>query len=127
VYVSAPSLLLVHVAGPQRGARLEVGRCGALVGRAACCELRLPSDLSVSPLHARLSCHEGRWHVADCGSRTGTAVLVPDLGMHLDTGDAVRIGETELRLWTQPSIGDAAAAAPPPQVRKLKGKKKRRE
>ena len=59
---------------------------------------------------------------ADCASRTGTFVLMPDLGMPIDAGDMLRIGGTDIAIAAQPadesgaSQYDAEGCAPAPEL-----------
>ena len=71
---SATPAWLVPLAGPQIDV-LEVPPKpgGVTLGRHDACEVRLPAHADkVSRQHARLSCHAGRWRLADLRSRWGT-------------------------------------------------------
>lgn len=89
------------VAGPglRAGRTVEVA-LPALVGRDAACDLRLDADEYASAHHARLEPRQDGLYVLDLGSTNGTYVngeRVPRERL-LRAGDALRIGQTELRL-----------------------------
>jgi hypothetical protein len=71
-------------------------RGGLIIGRNKDCDLPLPATAeNVSRRHAELAYQNGRWHIADLGSRWGTYVNGVRLGVNrlvaLSEGDLVRI------------------------------------
>ncbi|HMO84453.1 MAG TPA: sigma 54-interacting transcriptional regulator [Lacipirellulaceae bacterium] len=80
-----------------------------LIGRGTDCHITLPDPLC-SRVHAILRCDEGRWSIADQGSRNGTIVN----GQKIDEatlvdGNAVKLGshEFEFRLSPEPATTQA--------------------
>ena len=96
--VEQPSMRLELVAGPCRGRVYQFGAEGLCIGAAETCGLAMPTDWTVSSLHARISyaADDGGWYLADCGSAGGTFIVLPDAGMRVDAGDLLRIGKTEI-------------------------------
>ena len=97
---------LVHA-----GRRVAVGPTGLLVGRASHCDLVLDVD-GVSREHARIDADDGRFALADLGSRNGTWLD----GQRVETPVSLRPGAEiviagERLLWL---AGDATQVAPPP-------------
>ena len=44
---------------------------------------------------------DGEWYLSDCGSKSGTMLLLEDGGVQLDVGDVVTIGNTELGMYVK--------------------------
>jgi pSer/pThr/pTyr-binding forkhead associated (FHA) protein len=93
---------LVVVASPvlAPGVSFEIGPVPITVGRADDNALALPGDDFASSHHARIeSTRDGVW-VVDQSSTNGTLVdgRRIDGRRRLESGDTVRIGDTELRL-----------------------------
>lgn len=99
----APLLRLELVAGPMRGAWLDLDGSGGTIGNSANCTLSLPHDLTVAPLHAAITHVDGAWYLSDVGSRDGTFLLLADRGAAVDIGDRLRVGRTELTLYVRPT------------------------
>ena len=91
--------VLVVVAGPKEGTRIELGASSLSIGRAAENTLVLDDDY-VSNRHARLFPHEGAWVVEDLGSTNGTYLDRTRLTapMVVPVGTPVRIGKSVLEL-----------------------------
>lgn len=91
----------VAVAGPglQQGSAIEVSAT-TVVGRDAEAGIRLDGDDFASAQHARIDLRDGAVWVEDLGSTNGTFVNGAKVTRkrRLRAGDAVRIGQTELRL-----------------------------
>jgi len=82
------------------GERLEVGTTPVTVGRAPENAVSLPADEYSSAHHARIELlRDGLW-ILDLGSTNGTFVNGTQIDgrSRLRTGDAVRIGDTRLRV-----------------------------
>lgn len=93
-----PPFYLLPIAGPPIDPIvLTATPGGQVMGRQEDCDLLLPADADkVSRRHARFSGEsDGRWRIADLGSRWGTflngAKLHPDQEMPLAEGDLVRV------------------------------------
>jgi FHA domain len=90
----------VAVAGPgmQEGSPIEVSAT-TVVGRDAEAGIRLDGDEFASAQHARIELRDGGVWVEDLGSTNGTFVNGAKVTRkrRLRSGDAVRIGQTELR------------------------------
>jgi DNA-binding NtrC family response regulator/pSer/pThr/pTyr-binding forkhead associated (FHA) protein len=88
-----PALLLLS--GPSAGLRFEI-QAEATIGRSPSCEIPLPEDDHVSRRHARFFVQEGQVHLADLGSRNGTAVNGERVSgeVLLQPGDRVQVGKT---------------------------------
>jgi hypothetical protein len=91
----------VAVTGPglRKGSAIEVGST-TVVGRDADSGIRLDGDEFASARHARIELRDGGVWVEDLGSTNGTFVNGDKVKRkrRLRAGDAVRIGQTELRL-----------------------------
>ena len=74
------------------------------LGANASCDLALPQDERVSPLHARLQMHASGWWLIDCDSQNGTWMLVEDKGRMLELGDSFRAARTEMQLFGRPDL-----------------------
>jgi hypothetical protein len=90
----------VAVAGPglQQGSSIDVSAT-TVVGRDAEADIRLDGDEFASAQHARIELREGSVWVEDLGSTNGTFVNGAKVTRkrRLRAGDALRIGQTELR------------------------------
>jgi FHA domain len=99
--VGARPARFVAVAGPglQQGRSIE-GSATTVVGRDAEADIRLDGDEFASAQHARLEVRDGNVWVEDLGSTNGTFVNGAKVTRkrRLRAGDALRIGQTELRL-----------------------------
>lgn len=85
-------------------------RDATLIGRGADCPIRV-DDPMVALHHAEVRLVDGRWLVADLGSRTGTFVGGLRIAQtHLATGDELLVGPTRLRFVMS---GDASHERPP--------------
>jgi pSer/pThr/pTyr-binding forkhead associated (FHA) protein len=93
------SLYLTISTGRDAGQRVALTeRETVLVGRGDACSVRL-TDPSASRVHCRVTLTGGRVFVEDAGSRWGTLVNgQPIESKELQPGDAIVIGDTELRL-----------------------------
>ena len=98
-------LKLEIVQGPGRGrvhtasAKVE----GVVsIGSGVHASMRLEADLTVEEVHAVIR-HgtDGEWYLSDCGSKSGTSLLLADGGFQLDVGDVVTIGNTELGMYVK--------------------------
>jgi FHA domain len=91
----------VAVTGPglEKGSAIEVAAT-TVVGRDAQAGIRLDGDDFASAQHARIELRDGGVWVEDLGSTNGTFVNGAKVKRkrRLRAGDAVRIGQTELRL-----------------------------
>jgi FHA domain len=91
----------VAVTGPglKKGSEIEVATT-TVVGRDAGAGIRLDGDEFASAQHARIELRNGGVWVEDLGSTNGTFVNGDKVKRkrRLRAGDAVRIGQTELRL-----------------------------
>ncbi len=77
------------------------------IGRSSDNQLQLP-DAQVSRRHAEIVQETDGWHIRDCGSRFGTYVNSERVNdCRLQSGDKIRIGQTDLRL----DGGEASSAA----------------
>lgn len=89
------------VSGPPMDAAVVDSDRGAVIGRAATCEVEL-LDPRISRTHARIERRRGRWLIEDLGSRHGVylggARLDPDAPTPLDEGDLVSIGPWTFRI-----------------------------
>lgn len=107
---SGPPLVLEPVVGPPiANVTIDAGT-PTVIGRASACQVIL-ADESVSRRHARLHYTDGRWFIADMGSRHGTHVnairLDAEGAAPLATNDLVGIGP-----WTfRARIGEEAGAS----------------
>lgn len=79
-------------------------------------------SLSVSRVHARISCVAGKWFICDLHSRNGTFLngrrLEPDRETELEDGDTVRFGNKEFVFHRAP-VASGSPASPymaPPTV-----------
>jgi hypothetical protein len=90
----------VAVAGPglREGSSIEVS-AATVVGRDAEVDVRLDGDEFASARHARIELRDGGVWVEDLGSTNGTFVNGAKVTRkrRLRAGDALRIGQTELR------------------------------
>ena len=88
--------LEVRARGQSRLIPLEADR--VTIGRSDASDLRIPSDETLSRLHAVLERLPGGWCVRDLGSRNGTFVNGKRIwGDHaLHSNDEIRIGQTEM-------------------------------
>ncbi|MBD0290746.1 MAG: FHA domain-containing protein [Thermoleophilia bacterium] len=95
----APRLVVVSSPSLARGRALDVAPVPLTIGRAADNAAELADDEYASAHHARVeAARDGVWLV-DLGSTNGTFVNGERMNgrVKLRDGDAVRIGETELR------------------------------
>ena len=94
--------LILEQDGRRRGAVLK-GR--VVIGRRANSHIAIP-DRSVSRIHAWIACSEGRYFIADTGSRNGTRVN--DQPIHgrqtLSDGDRIRIGPVRIVFNDSPRL-----------------------
>jgi transcriptional regulator with GAF, ATPase, and Fis domain len=99
------------VAGPDRGARLEIDPkepARLLVGQSAACAFRL-SDAAVSRRHVAVSVEGAELHLVDLRSTNGTwvnGVRVSDAWLR--GGETIQLGASELvvrRLGDEPAVG----------------------
>ncbi len=109
----------------------ESARC--LVGRAECCNVRLPTDeehWSVSRLHCLLDIRPPHVFVRDLGSRNGTYVngwkigqraqgqspkeglTAPGSEYYVIDGDEIRVGNTAIAVAVVGSEGEGGETAP---------------
>ena len=86
--------------GEAKGRVLDLAGDEVTIGRAAACELCLPSDTYLSQLHARLYRQDGQAYLEDLGSTNGTwlngeriVAVAP-----VDAGDRVQVGGTVLEV-----------------------------
>jgi hypothetical protein len=90
----------VAVGGPglRQGSSIDVSAT-TVVGRDAEADIRLDGDEFASAQHARIELRDGGVWVEDLGSTNGTFVNGAKVTRkrRLRTGDALRIGQTELR------------------------------
>jgi DNA-binding NtrC family response regulator len=96
--ISIPSIELVVIDGPSRGARVRVENGFARIGSAAGSDLSL-SDPTVSRVHCELRVHPNAITLKDCGSTNGTYVE----GVNVRDGEvrpgaAVRVGRSVFRI-----------------------------
>jgi transcriptional regulator with PAS, ATPase and Fis domain len=96
--ISIPSIELVVIDGPARGARLRVENGLARVGSATGSDLSL-ADFTVSRVHCEIRVHPNGIAIKDCGSTNGTFVE----GVNVREGDvqpgaAVRVGRSVFRI-----------------------------
>ncbi|MFN0095602.1 MAG: FHA domain-containing protein [Dehalococcoidia bacterium] len=80
----------------QRSLAWTIGPDGARIGRAAPCEIAIPS-LQVSREHARIRFRDGVYLLEDLGSRNGTLVNGRPArigGQILEDGDIILLGDT---------------------------------
>src|SRR6202165_5660868 len=70
---------------------------GISIGRAADCTIPI-KDRFLSRKHAEIRAEKGQWVLRDCGSANGTYLNGTRLGKDhsLQTGDRIRVGETEM-------------------------------
>jgi transcriptional regulator with PAS, ATPase and Fis domain len=96
--ISIPSVELVVVEGPSRGARVRVEGGFARVGSAAGSDLPL-SDYTVSRVHCEIRVRPGAIGIKDCGSTNGT--FVEGVGVRdaeARPGATVRVGRSVFRI-----------------------------
>jgi pSer/pThr/pTyr-binding forkhead associated (FHA) protein len=123
------NLTLTVTEGRLRGKEFVLRESGRyLLGRASCCDLRLPSDAdhwTVSRFHCLLDFYAPDVWVLDMGSRNGTFVNneniaeqsadAPDGGRplfperRLFEGDSLRVGNTTFRVSMTEAAADEAA------------------
>ena len=101
--IRAPFIHLAFIAGPYRK-REEVidAPCGLIGASSEGCDVALPTDTTVSPLHARLTFHDNTWWLSDAGSATGTHLLIEDRGRRVACGDVFRIARSEIQISAVP-------------------------
>lgn len=109
-----PQAYFIVQGGPHHGKRVAVRLPLCAVGRDPRCHVR-PPDPSVSPVHATIHLHEGRFYVKDQRSQSGTFVnerrvlgLAP-----LKTGDVIQLGNLRLQFWGKPPAAPRPQAAAP--------------
>ena len=98
---TSPFVRLEIVDGPWRGRAFPLEQTRITIGSSQYCSLRLPTDLTVEEIHAAVHYVGGEWLLTDLGSRSGTALLIPDDGAQLDAGDVVTFGCTEVAFYMQ--------------------------
>ena len=93
----------------------DVEQAAIGVGRASDNELVL-DDISVSRRHARLTFDAGQMTVEDLGSANGSYIggqrLAPNMPTPVPAGEAVRLGDVELRFEPAPAPPPRAPPAP---------------
>lgn len=113
--VRQPYLLLVEEGG-DLGTRLEVDPSRpsrALLGKSPVCELRL-SDRSVSRRHASVEVCDARLRLVDLESTNGTFVNGTAIReAFLTGGEAIRIGDTVIRVERRPVVTTQRAKGAP--------------
>ena len=94
----APTHLLV-VEGANAGETISLDEAPLLIGRGSDAAIKLDDDY-VSTRHARIGESNGTFYVEDLGSTNGTFVNGERITAKtlVRAGDAIRIGQTELRL-----------------------------
>jgi pSer/pThr/pTyr-binding forkhead associated (FHA) protein len=104
---------LVVLQGPAAGRALPL-REGAVLGRARHAELRVDDPLA-SRHHLRFTCVQGRWRIADLGSKNGFTVngARPGPSSHLSPGDRLALGATVLGFEGGIAAGVAIGANAP--------------
>jgi len=114
------------VAGPDRGASLELGGARVTLGTGADCTLVL-GDPQVSRHHLEVQTREDGYLVRDLGSTNGTfyrgagigeALLTPGAELRLGTATVLRVERGEehsLQLTAQSSFGSLVGSSPPMQ------------
>jgi RND superfamily putative drug exporter len=116
VLPALPVPVLVAVAGPLEGERLDVA-ADVVLGRG---EVDVVIDDSeLSRRHAVLRRVDGRLEVEDLGSLNGTWVNGARIAepTRLEPGDSVRLGKTNLEVALEPAgLPGALVEAPPPTV-----------
>jgi DNA-binding NtrC family response regulator len=96
--LSIPSIELVVIDGPSRGARVRVENGVARVGSAAASDLSL-ADHTVSRVHCEIRVHPEAIAIKDCGSTNGTYVEgVKVRDGEVRPGAAVRVGRSVFRV-----------------------------
>ena len=97
--VRAARFVAVNGPGLKKGSAIEVAST-MVVGRDAEAGIRLDGDDFASAQHARIELRDGGVWVEDLGSTNGTFVNGDKVKRkrRLRAGDALRIGQTELRL-----------------------------
>lgn len=101
------------VLGPDDGRATPLAGKTLLIGRTENCDLRL-DGADVSSAHALVFDLNGRHHIRDLNSRTGTLVNgAPVRQAPLNAGDRIRVGAHELR-YAAPQEPDAPAPAHQP-------------
>jgi hypothetical protein len=90
-------------AGFRAGRELLLSRAETIIGRAESCDIGLFGDSGVDPRHALILLQNGRYLLADTGSRTGTYLneLRITATVPLHTGDRIRVGNSVLRFGEQ--------------------------
>jgi pSer/pThr/pTyr-binding forkhead associated (FHA) protein/tetratricopeptide (TPR) repeat protein len=92
---------LEFMSGPERGKRVEVGE-ELRVGQSRQCELSIPSDGRLSPIHCRVARTPEGFLLTDEGSANGTVVngqRVTRFSLH--GGEVIMVGRTVLRFWLE--------------------------
>jgi len=92
-------VVLLAVAGPLEGRRLELAT-PAIIGREAACDLVLTEDRFVSTRHAELERNGRKILVADLGSTNGTFVNGERVEgtMRVTRGDVIQVGQSAFRV-----------------------------
>jgi hypothetical protein len=92
-------------AGGREGQAVLLSRAETAIGSSATCDLVVAGDAGVQGRHARIVSAEGRYLVADAGTRAGTFVNGQRITetQPLRTGDRIRLGNCVLRFEQRPS------------------------
>jgi tetratricopeptide (TPR) repeat protein len=101
--VAAPetTAVLEIMSGPARGTQVEVVGVVAL-GRDEACEVYLPADPMLAPLHCRFVHTDGNYLVMDNGTDRGTVVNGTRVSEAiLSGGETIMVGSTVLRFQVQ--------------------------
>ncbi|MEQ1506121.1 MAG: FHA domain-containing protein, partial [Myxococcota bacterium] len=88
---------LEFMSGPDRGKRITVGET-VTVGQSRSCEISIPSDVRLSPVHCKIARTRDGFVVTDEGSANGTVVngaRITRFALH--GGEVIVIGRTVLR------------------------------
>ncbi len=101
---------IVVTQGDHKGREIELSEKGIVIGREDDCDLAL-NDSRVSRRHAKVSCENGVWQLADLDSANGTTLNgQPVKVVALQVNDEVTIGGTTFSF--NPGATPAAAPAP---------------
>ena len=110
-----PLYKIVVEAGPNRGSEFAVPAAGARVGRSSQNDIALADPL-LSRHHCRFELRDAALWLVDLASANQTQVngkVIEE--QHLNTGDAVQVGNTVLRVTAMDESAPPSIAAPQPQ------------